>query len=110
MFGHFPNYGYICGLDREYLLYLGIPGGPLCCHLPLGGAWDSNPQPSDPKEWDFAIVVAGMLGHSIAILLTTYAHFIPSMQSQAAQLMDNIMTPIPIEFIPKHEIRDLIDD
>ncbi len=43
------------------------------------------------------ITVAGMLGHSISILLTTYAHFIPTMQDQAAQLMDDILTPIPIE-------------
>ena len=26
------------------------------------------------------VIVAGMLGHSISILLTTYAHFIPTMQ------------------------------
>ena len=43
------------------------------------------------------VIVAGMLGHSISILLTTYTHFIPSMQDQAAQLMDDILTPIPIE-------------
>jgi hypothetical protein len=43
------------------------------------------------------VIVAGMLGHSISILLTTYAHFIPTMQDQAAQLMDDILTPIPIE-------------
>jgi hypothetical protein len=36
------------------------------------------------------------LGYSISILLNTYAHFIPTMQNQAAQLMDNILTPIPI--------------
>jgi hypothetical protein len=38
-----------------------------------------------------------MLGHSISILLTTYAHYIPTMQDLAAQLMDDILTPIPIE-------------
>jgi integrase len=43
------------------------------------------------------VIVAGMLGHSISILLNTYAHFIPTMQDQAAQLMDDILTPIPIE-------------
>ncbi len=43
------------------------------------------------------VIVAGMLGHSISILLTTYAHFIPTMQNQAAQLMDTILAPIPIE-------------
>jgi integrase len=38
-----------------------------------------------------------MLGHSISILLNTYAHFIPTMQDQAAQLMDDILTPITLE-------------
>ena len=43
------------------------------------------------------IVVVRMLGHSISILLTTYAHFIPTMQDQVSQLMDDILTPIPID-------------
>jgi integrase len=43
------------------------------------------------------VIVAGMMGHSISILLTTYAHFIPTMQDQAAQLMGDILTLIPIE-------------
>jgi hypothetical protein len=43
-----------------------------------------------------AVIVAGMMGHSISILLNTYAHFIPTMQDQAAQLMDDILSPIPI--------------
>jgi hypothetical protein len=43
------------------------------------------------------IIVAGMLGHSISILLNTYAHFIPTMQDQAAQLMDDILIAISIE-------------
>jgi hypothetical protein len=43
------------------------------------------------------VIGAGMLGHSISILLNTYAHFIPTMQDQAAQLMDDIFTPIRIE-------------
>jgi hypothetical protein len=46
------------------------------------------------------VIVAGMLGHSISILLNTYAHFIPTMQDQAAQLMDDILSPIPIELDP----------
>ncbi len=44
------------------------------------------------------VIVAGMLGHSISILLNTYAHFIPTMQDQAAQLMDDILSPEVIEF------------
>jgi hypothetical protein len=63
------------------------------------------------------VIVAGMLGHSISILLNTNAHFIPTTQDQAAQpgrkesslcfaakyaaqLMDDILTPIPIELLP----------
>jgi hypothetical protein len=44
-----------------------------------------------------AVIVAGMLGHSISILLNTYARFIPTMQYQAARLIDDILSPIPIE-------------
>ena len=43
------------------------------------------------------IIVAGMLGHSLAILMTTYAHYIPGTQDEAAQVMDDILTPIPID-------------
>ncbi len=43
------------------------------------------------------IIVAGMLGHSLAILMTTYAHYIPGTQDEAARLMDEILTPIPID-------------
>jgi hypothetical protein len=44
------------------------------------------------------VIVAGMLGHSISIpLVNTYAHFIPTMQDEAARLMDEILTPIPID-------------
>jgi integrase len=52
------------------------------------------------------IIVAGMLGHSLAILMTTYAHLarfaryacnIPGTQDEAARLMDEILTPIPID-------------
>jgi integrase len=49
------------------------------------------------------VIVAGMLGHSISILLNTYAHFIPTMQDQAAQLMDDILTVIAVELKPKVE-------
>ena len=47
------------------------------------------------------LIVAGILDHSISILLTTYAHFIPIMQNQAAQLMDDILTPISFELESK---------
>ena len=45
------------------------------------------------------IVVAGMLGHSLTILMTTYAHYIPGTQDEAARLMDDILTPIPIDLM-----------
>jgi hypothetical protein len=38
-----------------------------------------------------------MLGHTVSVLMSTYAHFIPTMQDQAAQLMDEILTPIPVD-------------
>ena len=43
------------------------------------------------------MILPGMLGHSLAILMTTYAHYIPGTQDEAARLMDEILTPIPIE-------------
>jgi len=46
------------------------------------------------------VIVARMLGHSISILLTTYAHFIPTMQNEAARLMDDILIPIPVDMTP----------
>jgi hypothetical protein len=50
------------------------------------------------------MIVAGMLGHFLAILMTTYAHYIPGTQDEAARLMDEILTPIPID------LRDLKND
>ena len=43
------------------------------------------------------VIVAGMLGHSLSILMDTYTHFIPTMQGEAAQLMSDLFTPIPID-------------
>jgi integrase len=43
------------------------------------------------------VIVAGMLGHSLSILMTTYAHYIPGSQDEAAQVMDDILSPIPID-------------
>ncbi len=37
-----------------------------------------------------------MLGHSLSILLNTYAHYIPGTQDEAARVMDEILTPRPI--------------
>jgi integrase len=43
-----------------------------------------------------AVRVAGILGQSVAVLLDTYAHYIPDDQQRAATLMDTITTPMPI--------------
>jgi integrase len=43
------------------------------------------------------VIVAGILGHSILIQLNTDAHFIPIMQSEAAQLMNYILAPILVD-------------
>jgi hypothetical protein len=55
------------------------------------------------------IIVAGMLGHSLSILMTTYAHLarfaryahyvrdFPGTQNEAARLMNEILTPILID-------------
>jgi hypothetical protein len=45
--------------------------------------------------------MAGMLSHSISILLTNYAHFIPTVLDEAARLLDDILNPIPIDLKPK---------
>jgi len=47
------------------------------------------------------IDTVGMLGHSISIILTIDAHFIPTMQDQVARIMAEILTPIPIELESK---------
>ena len=38
-----------------------------------------------------------MLGHSISILLANYAHFIQTVLDEAARVMIDNLTPIPIE-------------
>jgi integrase len=41
--------------------------------------------------------VAGILGQSVAVLLDTYAHYIPDDQTRAAMLMDEITTPVIVD-------------
>jgi hypothetical protein len=43
------------------------------------------------------ILPGASLPPSLAILMTTYAHYIPGTQNEAARLMDEILTPIPID-------------
>jgi len=44
------------------------------------------------------VTVAGMLGHSLSILLTTYTHFIPGTQDEAARQMDEITSSTEVKF------------
>ncbi len=63
-------------------------------HLLLGGMWPYNRL---IRRFGIPpIIMAGMLGHSLAILMTTYAHYIPGTQDEADRVMDDILTPIPI--------------
>jgi integrase len=41
--------------------------------------------------------VAGILGQSVAVLLGTYAHWIPDDQATAAALMDQVTSPVTID-------------
>jgi integrase len=45
------------------------------------------------------VIVAGMLGHSVSTLLATYAHCLPDRQDEAAQLMDEVISPIAVEIV-----------
>jgi integrase len=49
--------------------------------------------------------VAGILGQSVQVLLTTYAHYIPDDQETASALMDSITTPVRID-IESQNIRN----
>lgn len=42
------------------------------------------------------VIVAGMLGHTLSVLMTRYAHYIQSMQGEAARLMDEVTTPVEL--------------
>lgn len=44
--------------------------------------------------------VAGILGQSLAVLLETYAHYLPDNQERAALLMDEITTPVQVDWSP----------
>ena len=45
-----------------------------------------------------AIVVSRRLGHSkVSITLDIYGHLFPEMQDEAAELIDDLITPVEIE-------------
>jgi hypothetical protein len=70
---------------------------------------DANLQPSDPKEWDLSDHCGWEAGSLPGDLKTDYGHLahfapcgrnIPGTQDEAARVMDDILTPIPIELCP----------
>jgi hypothetical protein len=58
---------------------------------------DLNLQPSDPKDWDPSDRGGWDAGSFPGDLKTRYACNIPGTQDEAARLMDEILTPIPID-------------
>jgi hypothetical protein len=61
--------------------------------------WDSNLQPPDPKEWDPSGDRVWDAGSLPGDLKTRDARYFPGTQDEAARLMDEILTPIPIYLI-----------
>ena len=54
-----------------------------------------------------AIVVSRRLGHSrVSITLDVYGHLIPSMQSEAAELIDELVTPLELHTIAHESHQD----
>jgi hypothetical protein len=52
-----------------------------------------------------AVRVAGILGQSLDILLTTYAHYIPDEQESASRLMDEITTITAIDLTKCNQVQ-----
>ncbi|MDR3577242.1 MAG: tyrosine-type recombinase/integrase [Anaerolineaceae bacterium] len=50
------------------------------------------------------VQVAAILGQSLAILLDTYAHFIPGGEERAALLMDQLTSPIMVDLNTLHPV------
>ena len=50
------------------------------------------------------VQVAAILGQSLAILLDTYAHFIPGGEERAALLMDQVTSPLTIDLSMLHPV------
>jgi integrase len=50
------------------------------------------------------IVVSKILGHAkVSTTLDTYGHLINEMQDAAVKIMDELVTPIPVDFARKSE-------
>jgi integrase len=54
--------------------------------------------------------VAAILGQSVAVLLSTYAHYIEDDQERASQLMDDITTTTMIELPQKDVLQQIATD
>ena len=51
------------------------------------------------------LVVSKMLGHSkTSTTLDIYGHLIPVMQKEAARIMDEVITPIPVDMGEKVDL------
>ena len=54
------------------------------------------------------IVVSRRLGHSkVSVTLDIYGHMFPEMQNEAAEMIDDLITPIEVE-IPKSEVKETL--
>jgi integrase len=52
------------------------------------------------------IIVSRRLGHSkVSITLDIYGHMFPEMQNEAAEMIDDLITPVEVE-IPKNNVRE----
>lgn len=57
------------------------------------------------------IVVSRRLGHSKpSVTLDIYGHYLPGMQEEAAALMDELVTPIPIKPEKWQQIGNTLED
>jgi hypothetical protein len=54
------------------------------------------------------IIVSRRLGHSkVSMTLDIYGHMFPEMQNEAAEMIDNLITPIEVE-IPKNNVKECL--
>lgn len=55
-----------------------------------------------------AIIVSKRLGHAkVSITLDIYGHLMPEMQNEAAEMIDEIITPVEVEF-PQQQVSEMI--
>jgi integrase len=54
--------------------------------------------------------VAGVMGHSVQVLLNTYSHYIPDNQERLSNLMDQITTTIQVDFDQEKRLHHIATD